>query len=244
MTNQQEPQKDPGALGALLEAHARGLRFHEKTDLSVGQLKMWIGFVRNHVRKIYGDESEILALFPQVEGPMSSGQPRQLLGERLRQLERFLDGVVVVGRKAYSAQNNGKVFIGHGRSAVWREVKDFIADRLKLPWDEFNREAVAGLTTFERLSSMLDDACFAFLVLTAEDEHADATLHARENVVHEVGLFQGRLGPRKAIVLLESGCQEFSNIHGLSQLRFPSGHVSAAFEEMRRVLEREGILRT
>lgn len=80
--------------------------------------------------------------------------------------------------------------------------------------------------------------------MTAEDEHADATLHARENVIHKVGLFQGHLGPRKAIVLLETGCQEFSNIHGLSQLRFPKGHISAAFEEMRRVLERERILGT
>jgi hypothetical protein len=31
------------------------------------------------------------------------------------------------------------VFIGHGRSVVWRELKDFVQDRLKLPWDEFNR---------------------------------------------------------------------------------------------------------
>ena len=27
--------------------------------------------------------------------------------------------------------------------------------------------------------------------MTAEDEHADGTKHARENVIHEVGLFQG-----------------------------------------------------
>jgi predicted nucleotide-binding protein len=78
--------------------------------------------------------------------------------------------------------------------------------------------------------------------MTAEDEHVDASLHARENVVHEVGLFQGRLGPRRAIILLEDGCEEFSNIVGLSQIRFPRGRVSAAFEEIRRVLEREGVV--
>ena len=50
----------------------------------------------------------------------------------------------------------------------------------------------------------------AFLVLTAEDEQTDGTLHARENVIHEAGLFQGRLGFEKAIILLEEGCQEFS----------------------------------
>ena len=94
----------------------------------------------------------------------------------------------------------------------------------------------------ERLQQMLDTSCIAFLVMTAEDQHADATLHARENVVHEVGLFQGRLGFRRAIVVLEEGCTAFSNIAGLSQLRFPRGNISASFEEIRRVLEREGIV--
>ncbi|MBK7326596.1 MAG: nucleotide-binding protein [Propionivibrio sp.] len=65
--------------------------------------------------------------------------------------------------------------------------------------------------------------------MTAEDEHADATVHARANVIHEVGLFQGRLGMRKAIVLLEEGCHEFSNIHGLSHIPFSRGQVFSTF---------------
>lgn len=89
---------------------------------------------------------------------------------------------------------------------------------------------------------MLDSACFAFLVMTAEDEHADGTMQARANVIHEVGLFQGRLGFERAIVLLEEGCSEFSNIVGLTQIRFPKGNIMAKSEEVRRVLEREKIL--
>jgi hypothetical protein len=89
---------------------------------------------------------------------------------------------------------------------------------------------------------MLDQCGFAFLVLSAEDLHGDGALHARENVIHEAGLFQGRLGWRKAIILLEEGCEEFSNIVGLGQIRFPKGNIAACFEEIRRVLEREGLL--
>jgi hypothetical protein len=42
--------------------------------------------------------------------------------------------------------------------------------------------------------------------------------------------------------LLEDGCEEFSNIQGLGQIRFPKGNIKAAFEEIRQVLEREGII--
>lgn len=70
-----------------------------------------------------------------------------------------------------------------------------------------------------RLSEMLDAAAIALLVMIAEDEMADGAVQARMNVVHEAGLFQGRLGFTKAIVLLEDGCVEFSNIQGLGQIR-------------------------
>ncbi len=67
-------------------------------------------------------------------------------------------------------------------------------------------------------------------------------MHARLNVIHETGLFQGRLGFTKAIILLEEGCEEFSNIHGLEQVRFPKGNIKFVFEEIRQILEREGLL--
>jgi predicted nucleotide-binding protein len=146
-------------------------------------------------------------------------------------------------RRSVAATRIGtNVFIGHGRSAMWRELKDFVQQRLGLPWDEFNRVPVAGVTNIARLSEMLDAAAIALLVMTAEDELADGEMQARTNVVHEAGLFQGRLGFTKAIVLLEEGCKEFSNIQGLGQIRFAKGNIGAAFEEVRRVLEREGLI--
>lgn len=134
------------------------------------------------------------------------------------------------------------VFIGHGRSLLWRELKDFINDRLHLPWDEYNRVPVAGITNIARLSVMLDSATIAFLIMTGEDQRADGKLRARMNVIHEAGLFQGRLGFTRAIILLEEGCEEFINVEGLGQIKFPKGNIKAAFDEVRQVLEREGIL--
>ena len=137
---------------------------------------------------------------------------------------------------------NKKIFIGHGCSLLWRELKDFIEGTLRLPYEEFNRVSTAGQFTGNRLKEMLDESCMAFLIMTGEDEQADGSLHARENVIHEAGLFQGRLGFEKAIILLEEGCKDFSNIHGLIHIPFPKGKIGTAFEEIRRVLKRESIL--
>ncbi|HQX28133.1 MAG TPA: nucleotide-binding protein, partial [Alphaproteobacteria bacterium] len=134
------------------------------------------------------------------------------------------------------------VVIGHGRSPVWKDLKDFIKDRINLPYDEFNRVPVAGITNIARLSEMLDSAAIAFIILTAEDEQVDGKMHARMNAIHEAGLFQGRLGFMRAIILLEEGCEEFGNIHGLGQIRFPKGNISAKFEDIRMVLEREELI--
>jgi predicted nucleotide-binding protein len=132
------------------------------------------------------------------------------------------------------------IFIGHGRSQQWRELKDFITERFRLPVDEFNRVPVAGITNIQRLQQMLDQAEFAFLVMTAEDETSEGRLRARQNVIHEVGLIQGRLRFTKAIVLLEEECEDFPT--SLALANYDTNEESAAFEQIREVLEREGVL--
>jgi len=214
-----------------------------KGNVKRGQLQMWSGPVKSQLQKIYGPESEIVQSLSLKLIPDGIDYTNEM-NNRVRRLENYISSLERLGVSIFLNANEGsRVFIGHGRSLVWCELKDFLSDRLHLPWDEFNR-AVAGITTFERISGMLESASFAFLIMTAEDQHLDATTHARQNVVHEVGLFQGRLGTRKAIILFEEGCAEFSNIIGLSQIRFPAGRISAVFEEIRRVLEREGVIRT
>jgi hypothetical protein len=148
-----------------------------------------------------------------------------------------------IEKKIVKAEPMGtNVFIGHGRSKEWKDLKDFISERMRLPWDEFNRVPVAGIPNTVRLSTMLDAAAIAFLVMTAEDEKSDGTMQARMNVVHEAGLFQGRLGFSKAILMLEEGCEGFSNIEGLGQIRFPKNDIKAAFHDVQLVLEREGLV--
>ena len=84
---------------------------------------------------------------------------------------------------------------------------------------------------------MPDQADLAFLILTAEDPPATGEFNPRMNVVHQAGLLQGKLGFRKAILFLEEGCQEFSNVRGLTHIPFPKGKMKR--NSMRR---QEGIV--
>ena len=123
-----------------------------------------------------------------------------------------------------------RIFIGHGHSHIWRELKDFIEDQLGLRVDAFNRIPTAGVSTTHRLTEMMDSSGIAFLVMTGEDEQPTGELRPRENVVHEAGLFQGHLGFKRAIVLLEEGCEKFSNNAGLTHIDFHKGNIRDAFQ--------------
>lgn len=159
--------------------------------------------------------------------------------ERMLPHEQLRGAEEVKMKTKHSGKN---IFIGHGRSQVWLSLERFLKSRLHLDVEEFNSSPSAGVQTASRLEEMLDNTVFAFLVMTAEDESSDGKFNPRLNVVHEAGLFQGRLGFKKAIILLEEGCEGFSNIDGLGQIRFPKGDISPQFEEIRRTLEREGVI--
>lgn len=138
-----------------------------------------------------------------------------------------------------STSANGKIFIGHGRNLQWRTLKDHLSEKHGYQIEAFEVGSRAGLTVVSVLESMLEESSIAILVMTGEDESADGKLRPRQNVVHEAGLFQGRLGFEKAALLLEEGVEEFSNIAGLQQIRFPKGRIESAFGEVLAYLRRE-----
>jgi predicted nucleotide-binding protein len=86
---------------------------------------------------------------------------------------------------------------------------------------------------------MLEKCNIGFLIMTAEDETVSGDMRARENVVHEAGLFQGRYGFERAIIVRENQCAGFSNVHGIVQILYESGHIESALYKIRDVISRE-----
>jgi len=219
-----------------------GQRHAENPNVKIGMLRMWLGSVRSPLKQVFGENSPIVEAWPSHAIQVPDNLVRETFVDLVNRLTTLIDAMTGSAQRALVPHSGNRVFIGHGRSLLWMKLKDFLEGRLSLPWDEFNRESTAGIATTARLETMLETSTFAFLIMTAEDEHADATLHARENVVHEAGLFQGKLGMKRAIILKEDGCQVFSNLHGLTYIVFPTGNIGATFEEIRLVLERERVI--
>jgi predicted nucleotide-binding protein len=132
------------------------------------------------------------------------------------------------------------VFIGHGRNRLWARVKMYLQDELGIATVAYESKSRTGESIVPVLEEMLGQATFAVLILTAEDETREDTRRARQNVVHEAGLFQGRLGFRKAVLLVQEGVETFTNVDGLQHIRFSGDSIEQAFYELQRVLKREG----
>ena len=132
-----------------------------------------------------------------------------------------------------------RMFVGHGRSPQWRDLKDHLQDQHGYEVVAYEVGARAGHTIRDILEDMLVSSSFAILVMSAEDEDAEGNFHARANVIHELGLFQGKLGFSRAIMLLEEETQEFSNIHGIQQVRFSRGNIRETFGDVLATIKRE-----
>jgi predicted nucleotide-binding protein len=131
------------------------------------------------------------------------------------------------------------VFIGHGRSSQWRDLKDHLHEQHGYAVEAYEVGARAGHAIRDILTGMLDASSFAVLVMTGEDETAEGGVRSRQNVVHEIGLFQGRLGFNRAIVLVEENVEIFSNLQGIDQIRYSKGNIKETFGDVLATLRRE-----
>jgi predicted nucleotide-binding protein len=130
-----------------------------------------------------------------------------------------------------------RIFISHGHNEILKlKLKDFLRTRL-------NRETVIlselpneSYTIVEKLENASKLCNLAIVLLTKDDEAKDGGMRARQNVIHEVGFFQGKYGRKNVILLCEKGVDLFSNISGILRLDFETGHFEEIYECLRKEL--------
>lgn len=122
-----------------------------------------------------------------------------------------------------------RVFIGHGGDRQWEAVKRFVESEYEV--SAFETHDRLGQQAYEVVERMIAEASVAVIVMTAADRWGDKK-RARQNVVHELGFAQGRLGARNTIILVEEGIELFSNVESIQQVRFAAGEIFTREDEV------------
>jgi predicted nucleotide-binding protein len=138
------------------------------------------------------------------------------------------------------------VILVHDGHSQRGDVRRFVEQRCGIPVHEIDAATVADTQVAALMPRLLARSSFAICLLTGGSRSSPAEISARSradhHVVHQAGILQGRYGFGRVAILVEEGCDTFSNIAGLVRLHFPVGRVSSVFLELERMLQREGLM--
>ena len=126
------------------------------------------------------------------------------------------------------------IFISHGHADLLKyQLKDFIKSRLGREALILSEQPNNGMTIVEKLEAASEKCNKAIILLTKDDEMADGNKRGRQNVIHEIGFFQGKYGRKNVILLCEEGVELFTNISGIVYIQFNREHFAEVFEQLR-----------
>jgi predicted nucleotide-binding protein len=145
-------------------------------------------------------------------------------------------------RSLAAISNNKNIFVSHGHNEIaLSRLERFLRDRLGLTPIVLAHQPDQGLTVVEKLERYAPLCCFGVVIMT-QDDAVDGKSRARQNVVHEIGYLQGRLGRNRVLLLRQDDTELFSNVSGVIYVSFPSNNVEHAYDDIRKNLESLGII--
>jgi predicted nucleotide-binding protein len=134
-------------------------------------------------------------------------------------------------------ENYRRIFISHGTSKDWFQIQKYIEKDLEINTLELAQEPNKGRTVLQKLNEESDKCSYAVVIMTGDDIISGEEIRVRENVMHEIGFFQGKYGLEKVCLLYEEGTNIPSNIHGLVYIPFPKNIIDATFGSLSRELK-------
>jgi CheY-like chemotaxis protein len=130
------------------------------------------------------------------------------------------------------------VFLSHGHNELLKlKLKDFLNSKLGRMPIILAEQSSRGLTVVEKLERVSEMCCFAVVLMTKDDQQVDGGVRARQNVIHEIGFFQGKYGRKNVVLLAERGIELFTNISGIIRIEFEAEHFEECYEPLRNELD-------
>lgn len=138
----------------------------------------------------------------------------------------------------FEIERTNQIFISHGHNDLLKyKLKDFVERRMQRRAVVLSEQPSGGLTIVEKLEKFSERCFFAIILMTRDDQQRAGGMRARQNVIHELGFFQGKYGRRNVVLLVEAGVELFSNISGIVCVEFQEEHFAAAFDDLRMEIE-------
>lgn len=175
---------------------------------------------------------------PKAKGKSSSGSIYNYF--EILPLTKNLDYILEVrahsriGEREFAKEKMESIFISHGRSKEWYKIQSYVEKDLNYSTIELAQQPNLGRSVLQKLNEEANKCNAAIILMTGEDLLENDEVRARENVLHEIGFFQGKLGLDKVVLLLEEGVNIPSNIHGLVYIPFPKDTAEAALGALTR----------
>jgi predicted nucleotide-binding protein len=199
--------------------------------------------LRKLLPDLYGDFQAIKTDPETTMVPPGSGQPPAVHFSRAQteRLIRDIDQIFEIRANSELEQPKReagrRVFITHGRSNDWRAVQALIEKDVRLPTIELAQEPNLGRTIIEKLIDNAARCDSAVIVMTSDDVANEDEARVRENVMHEIGFFQGCYGRNLVVLLHEDGVNIPTNLAGVAYIPFPKDNIEAGFHVLQRELK-------
>ncbi len=218
-------------------------------DSSSSEFKTWGHKVKRGLSKIFGENSFEYKTFSDLKfyyspgiivgGVDYSSYDRESfinayevtmnnLADYKKEFEKEKLKIVKKNKKTNNKVFDNRVFIVHGHN---NEAKDSLSNflrKIKLDPIILHEQISGGLTIIEKLEKY-SEVEGAIALFTADDmgkskKEEELKNRARQNVVFEAGMFLGKLGRNRLIILKEKGVSDISDLDGILYIDIDSNN--------------------
>ena len=232
--SQRPPPPEKSLIEKITDAIARIRRIIAQDKLAKGSQLQWVAYVKNCLKPIYGEQSQVVATFSQwqTEIARTALSTEQFL-RHVEQVEHLLGsfnaranaGSLVTASRASLIPTTKNVFIIHGHNELNRlRLCALVQGNFGLNPIVLLDKPGRSAPTIEKFEEQAKNCSFAIALFTADDnvtaKSGNRYDQARPNVIFETGWFVGRLGKDRVLILLQKGAEIHSDFDGVNRVEF------------------------